>query len=161
MADLLGLVAKAGKSYLDKSISGLAHWIYFFCFLFWTIEIIDYALAGKLMATHLRVKFSPSVFTPLAGSVIPIRGDAGTQVLWGPKKVKNHWLSFRANQWSLVGETPFPSVPPCNSLVFVSDPWWAFLIWQSALQEPQPQGPLFIASSTTKRNNAADPNQWF
>ena len=52
MADLLGLVAKAGKSYLDKSISGLGTEYIFFYLLFLLIEIIDYALAGKLMATY-------------------------------------------------------------------------------------------------------------
>ena len=35
--------------------------------------------------------------------------------------VKSHWFAWRANQWPLVGETLFSSVPPSNSLVSVSE----------------------------------------
>ena len=37
--------------------------------------------------------------------------------------VKNHWFTWRANQWPLIKETLFSSVPPSNSLVSVLDPW--------------------------------------
>ena len=40
--------------------------------------------------------------------------------------VQNHWFAWRANQWPLVRETLFSSVPPSNSLVSVSDPRRAF-----------------------------------
>ena len=50
--------------------------------------------------------------------------------------VKNHWFAWRANQWPLIGEPLFSSVPPSNSLVSVSDPWTAFLSWHSAIQGP-------------------------
>ena len=39
------------------------------------------------------------------------------------RSVKNHGLAWRANQWTLMYETPFSSVPPSNSLVSVADPW--------------------------------------
>ena len=40
----------------------------------------------------------------------------------GVREVKFHWFAWRANQWPLVGETLFSSVPPSNSLVSISDP---------------------------------------
>ena len=41
-------------------------------------------------------------------------------------QVKNHWFTWRANQWPLIGGTLFSSFPPSNSLVSVSDPRRAF-----------------------------------
>ena len=50
--------------------------------------------------------------------------------------VKNHWFTWRANQWPLIGETLFSSVPPSNSLVSISDPWRTFWADTCVLQGP-------------------------
>ena len=49
--------------------------------------------------------------------------------------VKNHGLTWRVNQWPLVGAIIFSSVPPSNSLVPVSA-LKGFLSWHGALQGP-------------------------
>ena len=62
--------------------------------------------------------------------------------------VKNHWFAWRANQWPLVGETLFSSVPPSNSLVSVSDPWRAF--WADTAPFKGPRLASCVASGTTE-----------
>ena len=62
--------------------------------------------------------------------------------------VKNHTLAWRANQWPLIWETLFSSVPPSNSLVSVSDPRRAF--WADTAPFSGPQLASCIASGTTE-----------
>ena len=46
---------------------------------------------------------------------------------------------MRANQWPLIRETLFSSVPPCNSLATVLDQWRAFWADTAPFKGPQPQ----------------------
>ena len=62
--------------------------------------------------------------------------------------VKNHWFAWRANQWPLIGETLFSSVPPSNSLVSVSDPRRAF--WADTAPFSGPRLASCVASGTTE-----------
>ena len=63
--------------------------------------------------------------------------------------LKNHWFSRRANQWPLIGETLFSSVPPSNSLVSVSDPRRAF--WADTVPFSGPRLASCVASGTTEK----------
>ena len=65
------------------------------------------------------------------------------------RQVKNHWFAWRANQWSLVEEILFSSVPASNSLVSVSDPWRTF--WADMVSFKGPGLTLYIASGTTEK----------
>ena len=62
--------------------------------------------------------------------------------------VKNHWFAWRANQWPLIGETLFSSVPPSNSLDSVSDPWRAF--WADTAPFKGPRLASCVACGTTE-----------
>ena len=62
--------------------------------------------------------------------------------------VKNHWFAWRANQWPLIGETLFSSVPPSNSLVSVSDPRRAF--WADTAPFSGRRLASCVASGTTE-----------
>ena len=53
-----------------------------------------------------------------------------------------------ANQWPLIGETLFSSVPPSNSLVSVSDPRRAF--WADTAPFSGPRLASCVASGTTE-----------
>ena len=62
--------------------------------------------------------------------------------------VKTHWFAWRANQWPLIGETLFSSVPPSNSLVSVSDPRRAF--WADTVPFLGPRLASCVASGITE-----------
>ena len=47
-------------------------------------------------------------------------GLATNSILFCFLFVKTHWFAWRPNQWPLIGETLFSSLPPSNSLVSVS-----------------------------------------
>ena len=62
--------------------------------------------------------------------------------------VKTHWFAWRANQWPLIGETQFSSVPPSNSLVSVSEPRKAF--WADMAPFSGPRLASCVASGATE-----------
>ena len=62
--------------------------------------------------------------------------------------VKTHWFAWRANQWPLIRETPFSSVPPSSSLVSVSNHRRAF--WADTTPFSGPRLASCIASGTTE-----------
>ena len=64
---------------------------------------------------------------------LPCQQQVWTLTQFLPFFVKNHWCAWRANQWPLIGETLFSSVPPSNSLISFADPWRASLSRHGAL----------------------------
>ena len=63
--------------------------------------------------------------------------------------VKYYWFAWRANQWPLIGELLFSSVPSSNSLVSVSDPWRAF--WADTAPFKGPRLASCVASGITEK----------
>ena len=97
---------------------------------------------------------SSSQQLPLLGAALPCPdswwqiGLATNSIFFCFLFVKNHWFAWRANQWPLIGETLFSSVPPSNSLVSVSDPRRAF--WADTAPFSGPRLASCVASGTTE-----------
>ena len=85
---------------------------------------------------------SPPV--PLSIQVWPL-----TQFFLFPFCKRNHWFAWRANQWPLIREILFSSVPPSNSLVSVLDPRRAF--WADTAPFKSPRLALCVAPGTTEK----------
>ena len=62
--------------------------------------------------------------------------------------VKTHRFAGRPNQWPLIGETLFSSIPPSSSLISVSDPRRAF--WADTAPFSGPRLASCVASGTTE-----------
>ena len=62
-------------------------------------------------------------------------------ILWLGMATKSIFVCFLLvkNQWLLVGEILFSSVPPSNSFVAASNPWRAFWADKAPFTGPQPQ----------------------
>ena len=59
-------------------------------------------------------------------SALHSRVDSSNQILGRPDGQKINVLPWGANQWPLIRETLFSYTPPCNYLLWISDPWRVF-----------------------------------